>query len=59
MAEWLRMHTSLAEDPGSGPSMDVRQLTTARNSGTKRFDTSDLLRHLHIHAHTSPRHTHI
>lgn len=63
MAQWLRMCTALAEDPGSVPLTHVMQHTTTCNSSSKGLPMSSLRGHLHTcgvhknsHSHTD-KHT--
>lgn len=35
MAQWLGAHAAVAEDPGSGPSFYICQLTPAFNSSSR------------------------
>lgn len=37
MAQWLRDHTALPEDPRSAPSTYIRSLTTACNISSRRI----------------------
>jgi hypothetical protein len=58
MAQWVRAHTTLAEDPCSGPSTHVRQLITACNSSAHVPNACGLNRHIYLGAHT-PMQAHI
>ena len=58
MAQWLRVHTALAEDPGSVSNTDISQLTITATLGILTPSSGQLwylYSHIHMSTHT---HTH-
>lgn len=55
MAEWLRVHTTLTEDPSAIPGIHIEQLTTTRNSsarGILYFWSLWAVAFLHVQTHS-------